>query len=94
MKIKWSEKAKEELANTYYYIEDNWSSKEIKRLSVKIEATVNFIKEYPFSYPIIRKGSVRKAVILKYNSMYYRVKNDEIEILSFFSNRQKPKDEI
>ena len=33
---------------------------------------------------------VRKAVILKYNTLYYRIKKNTIEILSFFSNRQNP----
>ncbi|TZF85678.1 hypothetical protein FW774_00955 (plasmid) [Pedobacter sp. BS3] len=29
--------------------------------------------------------------ILKFNTMYYRIKDQEVQILSFFSNRQHPK---
>jgi len=36
------------------------------------------------------KIEVRKAVILRYNTLYYRIKKNTIEILSFFSNRQNP----
>ena len=36
-----------------------------------------------------RKG-VRRAVLLRGNTIYYRIKDDQIEILSFFSNRQDP----
>ena len=33
---------------------------------------------------------VRRAVIAKKNSMFYRIKNNEIEIVSFFANRKNP----
>ena len=36
------------------------------------------------------KKDVRRAVVTKHNSLYYR--NKTIEILSFFSNRKNPKE--
>lgn len=33
---------------------------------------------------------IRKVVIKKFNTLYYRQKEDRIEIISFFSNRQNP----
>lgn len=42
-------------------------------------------------FPVSKKTNIRKVVIKKYNTMYYREKeNKTIEILSFFSNRQSP----
>ena len=37
------------------------------------------------------KKDVRRAVVLKLNTLYYRVNENNVEILSFFSNRQNPK---
>jgi hypothetical protein len=37
------------------------------------------------------KKDVRRVVVAKYNTMYYRTKGNTIEIISFFSNRQNPK---
>ena len=37
------------------------------------------------------KKDVRRAVVLKFNTLYYRVNENNVEILSFFSNRQNPK---
>jgi plasmid stabilization system protein ParE len=91
VKINWTHKAKIELFETYQYLEENWTYQEIHNLSVKLEETINILKEYPYSFPSTTYKNIRKAVILKYNSLYYRVRDDEIEILSFFSNRQKPK---
>jgi len=45
----------------------------------------------PNIYPKSDKKEIHKVVVLKYNSLYYRVKETNIEILSFFSNGQNPK---
>jgi len=43
-------------------------------------------------FPISDTKNVRKAVVRKLNTIYYReMKNEIVEIISFFSNRQNPK---
>lgn len=93
-KIVWSTKATKEFDDIYDYLLEKWTAKECDRLVKSTNFVLNFIKNNPFAYPKIRKSAVRKAIILKYNTLYYKVKKDEIEILFFFSNRQKPKNEI
>ena len=36
------------------------------------------------------KKGVRRVVIMKYNTLYYRVIDKRVEILTCFSNRQNP----
>ncbi len=88
--IVWTPNALSELTKTIEYLERNFSEKEIKKLADKIESTVALISKNPNLFPISENRNIHKAVLLKYNSMYYRVKNENIEILSFFSNRQSP----
>lgn len=88
--IFWTPNALKELAQTIKYLENNFSEKEIKKLANKIESTLLLISKNPNLFPISENRNIHKAVLLKYNSMYYRIKNDKIEILSFFSNRQSP----
>jgi len=58
----------------------------------KLEHTLELISKTPELFPSsIEKHEIRKAVIEKYNSLYYRINNESIEILSLFSNRQNPK---
>lgn len=90
-KIQWTAHALAELAQTIFYLEQNFSDKEIKKLAQKIENTIELISNNPNIFPKSDKKNVRKAIVLKYNALYYRVKNDSVEILSFFSNRQSPK---
>jgi len=90
-RIEWTDNALSELKKTYDYIENNWTEKELRKLSTEIEKTVNLISNNPNLFPITEGRNVRKVVIKKLNSLYYREKeNKRIEILSFFSNRQNP----
>jgi plasmid stabilization system protein ParE len=90
-KILWTDNALEELVATYEYLETNFSQKELNNLSKEIEKITFLISMNPtlFSESEYSEG-IRKVVILKYNTLYYRIKNNAIEILSFFSNRQNP----
>lgn len=91
-KFFWTDFALEELSQTISYLELNFTDKEIQKLAVNLEKILNLISENPNSFPVSDiKKEVHRVVILKYNTMYYRVKNETVEILSFFSNRQNPK---
>lgn len=89
--IFWTDHALHELESTYEYLEFNFTERELMRLSKEIEKVVFLLSQNPFLFQESNlKGGVRKAVILKFNSMYYRVNHHTVEILSFFSNRQDP----
>ncbi len=88
-KIYWSDNALKELQITYEYIETHWTEKELRKLSLEIEKTLALISNNPKLFPLSESNEVRRVVIKKLNTMYYRkTTNNEIEILSFFSNRQ------
>jgi len=90
-RIEWTDNALSELKVTFDYIESNWTEKELRKLSNEIERTVNLISNNPNLFPITDERNVRKVVIKKLNTLYYREsENKRIEILSFFSNRQNP----
>lgn len=88
--IFWTNHALVELAETYEYLELNFTRKELTKLSLEIVQVLNLISKNPNLFPISESLDVRKVVIKKFNTMYYRVKLNQIEILSFFSNRQNP----
>ncbi|MDA3616305.1 type II toxin-antitoxin system RelE/ParE family toxin [Polluticaenibacter yanchengensis] len=90
-KIFWTDNALQELNNTIEYLQNSFSDKEINKLASEIEKTINVIAKFPKTFPESGYPHVRKVAILKYNTMYYRIIDTQIEILSFFSNRQKPR---
>jgi plasmid stabilization system protein ParE len=91
-KILWTNHALKELEDTISYLEEKWTDKELQNLAIKMEETLLLISHNPNLFQVSEvKKDIRRVVILTYNTLYYRVKNNQIEIISFFSNRQNPK---
>lgn len=89
-KVFWTPNAKKELMKTIDYLNLNFTEKEIIKLVQKIDSTIELISKNPNVFPKSEFKNIHKTVILKFNTMYYQVKDDNVEILSFFSNRQSP----
>ncbi len=91
-KILWTDHALKELHKTLDYLEEQWTEKELKNLATNLDKTLHLISQNPYIFQSSDfKKDVRGAVVLKLNTLYYRVIENHVEIISFFSNRQKPK---
>lgn len=88
-KILWTDHALSELENTIIYLEENWTERELKNFSHELDHIIELISKNPELFQISgKRNNVRRVVVAKFNTLYYRIKNDSVEILSFFSNRQ------
>ena len=91
-KILWTAFALKELEKTIVYLEENWTEKELRTLAESIEEKLALISQNPNLFQASdNKKNIRRVVIQTYNTLYYRFENEQIEIISFFSNRQNPK---
>ena len=88
--ILWTDLALEELSETVGYLKREFSQKETDILGDEIERISSIISQNPNIFPNSDRLQTRKAVILKFYTLYYRIMNDKIEIVSFFLNRQSP----
>src|SRR5436190_23652216 len=92
-KVFWTDHALEELKTAFQYLELNFSGNETSLLANKIESVLSYISKHPNLYPeSSEKMGVRRAVVARFNTMYYRVNSakKQIEILSFFANSDNP----
>ncbi len=91
-KILWTDNALRELEKIIEFLEENWTEKELRNLATNLEKTLSIISKNPhvFQKSDVQKD-IRRAVVLSLNSLYYRILKEDVEILSFFSNRQNPK---
>lgn len=80
----------EELSETVGYLKREFSQKETDILGDEIERITSIISQNPNIFPHSDRLQTRKAVILKFYTLDYRIMNDKVEIVSFFSNRQSP----
>ena len=90
-KILWTNHAISELEKTLEYLENNWTERELRTFSAKLDHTIELISKSPEIFPIsLENKNIRKAVVEKYNNLYYRINQNSIEIISLFSNRKNP----
>ena len=90
-RIRWTDNALKELGETIAFLETYWTEKELRKLSNALDKTLNLISQNPYLFQSSDfKNDIRRAVILSLNSLYYKIKDQDVEIISFFSNRQSP----
>ena len=63
-KIFWTEHAASELEKTIQYLQTEFSDKEISKLLIKLEETLELISINPKIFPISDKKGIHKAILL------------------------------
>ena len=89
--IIWSPLSENDFENILNYLNKNWG---IKVASNFIELTENLLNQIainPRQFPIIyKRKKVRKCVLTKHNTIFYRDGKTNIEILRIYDTRQDP----
>ena len=76
------------------YLDRNWTKREILQFNQRTEIIIRAIEKNPGIFPYsFKHKKIRKAIIDKNNSFFYQMdtKNKKIYLLTFFDNRQNPK---
>ena len=94
MDVIWSARAKITFFNVLDYLDKNWTKREILQFHERTEIIIQAIRKNPGIFPVSAKHrKIRKAIVDKNNSFFYTVDlyNKKIYLLTFFDNRQNPK---
>ena len=79
-KIRWTDHALSELEDTIEYLEKNWTDRELKNFSQELDHTIELISKNPELFQTSRqKETVRRAVVAKFNNLYYRRKTKPLK---------------
>ncbi len=91
LKVTISERAEKNLDDIMFYLEEEWSIRVRDNFRKKLIKVVEQIANNPelFSPSTIKKN-VRRCVVTKQTSLYYRILNQEIEIITIQDNRKNP----
>ena len=62
------------------------------KLVGEIDTCIDQVKRHPYMYPVFKGKAVRKGLVNRFVSIFYRVrpKKEEIVIMYFHDNRQDP----
>jgi plasmid stabilization system protein ParE len=88
--IVWSPKARITHYKILEYLERNWTPTEILNFIERTGQVIEHISQNPLHYPYSKESDSYKCVFIPQVSLFYRLKQDHIELLIFWDNRQNP----
>lgn len=87
----WSPSAENDFESILDYLQLNWNDRIINRFINKVDDTICLILEDHKIFPVINEElQIRKSVISKQNTIYYRENAGKLEIVRLFDSRQDP----
>ena len=90
-KVVISKTAERKLENLFEYLIEKWSVKVKEDFIEKLDSSIEIIKNQPGIFPESKKGKgLRKCVITKQSTLYYRYNSKRINIVTLFDTRQNP----
>src|SRR5437868_14068504 len=88
-KVSFSPEANSRLIEISNYLTKKWSANPAKTFSQILEHKISILKSFPYSGPAFSdKKEIRKCIITKQITLYYRILDDEIEVATLFDSRQ------
>ena len=90
-RIEWSEEATRNLDGIIDYLKREWTDKEIIKFVSKLDKAINLISTNPNLFRLTNKRkNIRRCVLMKQVSIYFRHTEDSVYIISIFDTRQNP----
>ena len=70
---------------------NKFSEKDVKIFIKKFNKQIEIIRENPESFPLSNKSHlVRRSIVAKLASIYYRIDGNKIKLVSIYDNRKNP----
>ena len=89
--VSWSLKASKELNEVYdYWTLHNKSNVYSEKILDETFRMINLLRSQSYIGEESKIKKIRKVLILESFSLFYKLMNDEIKILSLFDNRRNP----
>ena len=89
--VKWSSLADDDFANLLEYLFNIWKQKVTLNFINILDDCISKIQSNPENFPYYDENlNIRKCVVTKHNSIFYKETEFRIEILRLYDTRQNP----
>jgi plasmid stabilization system protein ParE len=89
--IVWSAQSILAFNKVIAYLEEEWSSNEIRKFILETERVIEFISEHPYIFRNTKYFGIREALITPHNLLVYKIEPARIVLITFWDTRQSPK---
>jgi plasmid stabilization system protein ParE len=87
----WSDEAKANYKLILEYLNTKWTQREVINFAKRTEEVVALIKIDPYLHKPSAKGkAIRHCVLVKQVSLFYRIEQNTVYLITFWDNRQNP----
>lgn len=90
MEIIWTDNAEADLIENINYLINEWSEKSARNLVEEIESVLELIQTNINLYPLTEIPLVRKSVVRKQISLYYKIDGSKLYVLRIWNNYKNP----
>lgn len=89
--IVWTPEAESTFQAQLDYLEENWPEVTLRNFIDRVFDVIDQLAEHPELYPTYQKSErIHHGVINPYVTLYYKIKEEQIDLLLFWPNRQDP----
>ena len=83
--------AEKSFLQNIFYLEEDWTTKEIKQFIKKTSDVVDILKSDPYIFQKLEYNmNLRKVILIKQITLFYEIKGNNVYILLFWNNYQDP----
>ena len=87
----WMPEAERSFNDNIEYLSDKWTLQVINEFLDRVDFVIDQISENPYLYPPYEKrDDVRKCPLTKQITLYFKIKDNQIDLLTFWNNYQDP----
>jgi plasmid stabilization system protein ParE len=90
MQVIWSDEAIVDYHQNIDYLLTDWSEQVAIDFIEDVDTVIDLIKSYPELYPLTNYHKIRKAVIRKQVTLFFKASENEIQLIRFWNNYQDP----
>lgn len=91
MDIIWSKEAVADYHENIEYLLEEWSESVAINFIEEVESVIDIIEKQPEIFPMSDHQSVRRAVIRKQITLFYKIIDNRVYLLRFWNNYKDPK---
>lgn len=89
--IFWTTEAKSSLAEIVAYLEKEWNEEVTTGFLIRVdEVAENISKNHSLYLNVNKEKNIYRSVVTPQVSLYYKVKENQIDLITFWDNRQNP----
>lgn len=90
MEIAWTKKAEEDYYQQIDLLLEHWNEATAEKFVNEVFETIDLIAKHPEMYARTDYPQVRKAVVNRHISLFYRQDEQQVLLLRFWPNRRDP----